>query len=120
MQMNVACARFFIFCVYTNVSIAYTTVLSDVSLMEQMSVKAKLYFRKVVLPQVVANQFTTNSTQIPVKGNNMNPGLCEEVRDEDAYPVVICVKKRLSSVKHFTKHAQKQRYSEKAGCAHCR
>ena len=119
MQMYVACASFCIFCVYTNVSIAYTTVLPDVSLMEQMSVKAKLYFREVVLPQVVANYFTT-SAQIPVEGNNMNPCLCGEVRDEDAYPVVICANNDCL-VKTFHKACTKTKIFRKGWmCAHCR
>lgn len=120
MQMYVAKATFSIFAVYTNVDIAFVTVLPDVDLMQRMAVKAKLYFREVVLPQVIAKHFTTNRTTTPIVGNNLNPCVCGEVRDENTHPIVMCANANCL-VKTFHKACTQTKIFRKGWmCAHCR
>lgn len=121
LQMYVAKAEFFIFAVYTNVDLVHVTVLPDVSLIEKMLIKAKLYFCEVVLPQVLAKNFTeSNSNALVELNNNMNPCLCGETRDEKQYPVASCANADCL-VRVFHKACVKTKVFRKGWlCTHCR
>ena len=120
LQMYVAKAAFCIFAVYTNVDLVHVTVLPNVSIIEKLLIKAKLYFCEVVLPQVLAKHFTEpNLVALVTSNNNMKPCVCGETRNESEYPVVSCANVDCI-VKIFHKQCVPTKVFRKGWlCSHC-